>query len=243
MSRRVRNRALAALAAAALLAGGPLAAWEIDATAPRAELEAFHRAFAAAVYPYPGHGAAPLGIAGWRLSAGLALAPDFEDEAGAAAVVRGNLTGGYLTTARAGLSKGLPGGFDVGLAYARVLEGDVDLLSGELQWNFVEGGAVSPALAVRATATRSSGSRAYDLDLYGLEVLVSKGFAVLSVYGGAGLVRSEGRFSPAAGPALSVHESGEILYAGLVLLSLPKIHLELQSGEQITGTVSVSVGF
>ncbi len=222
----------------------PAPAWEVDADAPRAELEALHRALAAALYATPGHGAKPLGITGWEVAVGLGATPDFETAPGVGAAIDGNLTGDALGVARAAVRKGLPGRFDVGLAYTRLLEADLDLLTGELQWALVDGGVVSPAIGLRLTWTESSGDAGYALEQLGVEALASKGFTAVAVYGGAGLVRSEGRFTPSAAPAFRVGETHEVVYAGVRLnLLLPKITVELRSAEQVSGTVWVAFGF
>ncbi len=242
-SGRARSTA-AVLAACAVWLAPPAAAWTVDADAPRAELEAFHRALAAAVYATPGHGAKPLGITGWEIAVALGATPDFETAPGVAASIDGNLTGDALGVARASVRKGLPGRFDVGLVYSRLLEGDLDLLTGELQWALLDGGALSPAFGVRLTWTESSGDAGYALQQLGVEALASKGFTAVAVYGGAGLVRSEGRFTPAAAPGFRLDETHEVVYAGVRLnLLLPKITVELRSAEQVSGTVWLAFGF
>ena len=66
------------------------------------------------------------------------------------------------------------------------MDGDLELISGELSWAILDGGAVAPALALRLTGTQTTGGGAYDLDLYGAELELSKGFAVATPYVGAG---------------------------------------------------------
>lgn len=233
-----------ALALAALLAAVPLptAAWSVDASAPPEDLASFHRAFALAAYATPRHAATPLGWSGFDLWVDASLTPDFDDEPFAAAAIAGSLTGGHLAIARVGARKGLPGGFDVGLSYGQALEGDLELLSGELQWSWLDGSAATPAVAVRATLTEGRGDDAYDLTQYGVDALVSKGFTLLTPYAGAGVVRSDGEFRRPAG-RLSVGTTQEIFYAGVVLeMLLPRVTIELQQADTLQAAVRVSVG-
>lgn len=226
-----------------LLAGSarPAAAWDLATGAPGAVLEAFHEHFSLAAYPFPRHSAAPLGITGFDVWGDVVAAPDFVDEPFAALAIDGDVTGDILAFYRVGARKGLPGGFDVGAAYTRVVGYDLDLASAELQYAIFDGGPLSPALSVRATGTRSiGGDSEYELTSYGVEVLASKGFTILTPYVGAGLVRSEGRFPLSHG--LEVKTTQEIVYAGLVLnLLVPKIALEVERGK--TWQAALRLGF
>lgn len=222
----------------------PAAGWEIDQGAPVGDLEAFHRHFATAVYAFPRHGASPLGWVGFDLYADATYGPDFDSEPFAETVVDGDLPGGFLSVARVGARKGLPGKLDLGVAYGKVLDGGLELGSAELQWAALEGGAVTPALALRLTYTQTLDSGDYDFDQLGAEVLLSKGFAVLTPYAGAGVVRSESRFNAAPGGAFKVSDSRGVVYAGVTLnLLLPKITFEVEQGEDTQAALRVAFGF
>lgn len=223
------------------LAGLPAHGWDLATGAPPATLEAFHEHFALAAYHFPKHGAAPLGITGFDVWGDVAVSADFIDQDFADGAIDGDLPGDVLAFYRVGARKGLPGGFDLGAAYTWVASYDLELLSVELQYALLDGGPLSPALSLRATGTRSiGGDTEYELSQYGLEVLASKGFTVLTPYIGGGIVRSEGRF-PLSGD-LDVSATQEILYAGVVLnLLVPKIALEIERGE--TWQAALRVGF
>jgi hypothetical protein len=232
---------LLALAAVvpSLAAGLPAAAWEPDPEAPAAALEAFHEHFSAAAYPYPRHSAKPLGVIGFDVWADAAVAPDFEEEVRPA--LTDGVPGGLLTIYRIGARKGLPWGIDIGASYGEALDSDLELLNAEVSWAILEGGAVTPALGLRFTGGRGSGD-AYDLEQYGAEVLVSKGFAVLTPYAGAGYSWSESTFERAAGD-LAFDSGRGFLYGGLILnLLIPKISVEVEQGETLQGAVRVAFG-
>lgn len=217
----------------------PAAAWEPDPAAPAAVLEAFHDHFSAAAYPYPRHSAKPLGIVGFDVWAEAAVAPDFEDEV--AGALTDDLPGGFLTIYRVGARKGLPLGIDVGASWGKALDSDLELLNAEVSWAILEGGAVTPALGVRVTGGRGTND-AYELEQYGAEVLLSKGFAVLTPYAGAGYSWSESTFERAAGDVR--FDSGRaFLYGGVILnLWVPKISFEVEQAETLQGAVRLAIG-
>lgn len=244
---RSTSTAWAGAAAAVLVAAAlapEAAAWNVAGDASQEDFEAFHRHFATSVYAYPRHGAAPLGLVGFDVWAEAAADQDIADEPFFDGAVDGDLTGDLLLVGRVGARKGLPGGIDVGLSYAEVLEGDLELVTAELGWAIFDGGLVTPTLGLRLTGTQSVGSGAYELDQYGAELLLSKGFAILTPYVGGGVVYSEGTLTRDLGGSFETDDTRFVAYAGLTLnLLVPKITVELERGETITGAVRVAIGF
>lgn len=84
------------------------------------------------------------------------------------------------------LHKGLPLNLDVGLMYSSVPNSNIKLTGAELRYAFLEGGMASPALALRGTYSKLSGVDQLDFDTRGVELTVSKGFAMFTPYGGVG---------------------------------------------------------
>ena len=233
----------ALLALAALALARPAAAWTVDGNAPKADFAAFSRRFAGDAYFYPGHGAAPLGLAGFSVFAEGSYDSGFGNEPFADTTLHGGLTGNALVVGRVGLRKGLPGKIDLGVAVSQALEGDVKLGSAELSYALLGGGAATPAVGIRLTATRTLDARAYTLDQEGAEILVSKGFVLLTPYLGAGLVHSRGRLKGDL-RELSTTDTRGVAYAGLSLnLLLPKITVEVEKGEVVQGRLRVAFGF
>jgi hypothetical protein len=230
----------------ALAPAGPASAWEVDAGASGPALEGFHDRFSLAAYPYPRHSAKPLGTLGFDVWVEGAATPDFEDEVRGAVI--GDLPGGYLGIYRVGARKGLPLGIDVGASYGKVVDGDLELFSGEISWAILEGGVATPALGLRGTVTRSSGSDVYDLDQAGVELEISKGFTVLTPYAGAGLVWSDGTFDRVDGISgrrveLGFDSTRTVVYGGVILnLLVPKIAFEVSRGDELQGAVRISFG-
>jgi len=89
--------------------------------------------------------------------------------------------------------KGLPLGFDVGAFYSAVPDRDISLWGAEVRYAILEGGTVSPAVSVRGTYTKLNGVDDLNFDTKGLELSVSKGFAMLTPYAGIGRVWVDSR--------------------------------------------------
>jgi hypothetical protein len=229
----------------AVLAAVPAQAWEVSRDATREDFQAFHRRFSSDAYFYPRHGAAPLGLIGFEVYVDATYDRDFDDEPFTATAIDGDFTGGFLSVARVGARKGLPGGIDLGLSYGRALGGDVNLVSAELQYAILKGGLLSPALSVRLTGSRAVDAKAYDFDQYGAEVLFSKGFTVLTPYVGAGVFRSKGTLDRTTiGSSFEATTDRGVLYAGITLnLLLPKITVEVEKADVVQGAVRVGIGF
>lgn len=129
--------------------------------------------------------AEPLGITGFDVgvevtSTNLANSDAFELATG------DNIS--TLPIAKVHVHKGLPAGFDVGGFYASVPGSNIDLTGLELRYSILEGSVATPALAIRGTMTSLNGVDQLDFDTRGVEVTVSKGFAMLTPYAGAGKV-------------------------------------------------------
>jgi len=220
------------------------ASFSVSPHATRGDFEAFHRRFSSDAYFYPRHSAAPLGLIGFEVYADATYEDKFDDQSFNQTAVDGDYTGGFLSIARVGARKGLPGGVDLGLAYGKTLNGDVKLISAELQYAILHGGLLEPALSVRVTGTRTVDVTAYELNQYGADVLLSKGFTVLTPYIGAGFIRSKGRLSRGPLPSFEDTETHGVAFAGVTLnLLLPKINFEVEKGEALQGAVRIGFGF
>jgi len=239
-------RVAALLGLLATVAVAPARAWDVDGGARSLDLERFHESFSLGAYPYPRHSAKPLGTLGFDIWADVSGTPDFDSDAGPA--LDGDVPGGYLAIYRVGARKGLPFGIDLGASWGKVVDTDVDLLSGEVSWAILDGGVATPALGLRGTYSRSSGSDVYSLEQAGLEAEISKGFAVLTPYAGAGFVWSQGTFErtgpTGASAGSSTYDSTRaIVYGGVIVnLLVPKIAFEVEKGDTVQGAIRVSFG-
>lgn len=242
-TRRCTSALTLSLFAGALAAAPAAQAWEPDGEASPVALEAFHDQFASSAYFYPRHSAKPLGWIGFDVWADAAVTPDFEDEVQTeeGTALSDDLPGGHLGIYRVGARKGLPGGFDLGAAVGKAYDSDLEILSGELSWAILEGGLAVPAVGLRVTGQRASDD-SYELHQLGAEVLISKGFAILTPYAGAGYARSESTFER-FGSDYEIETDHGFVYGGVILnLWVPKITFELEQGESLQGAVRIAIG-
>jgi hypothetical protein len=91
-----------------------------------------------------------------------------------------------LLTARA--HKGLPLNLDIGVSYMVVPSTDIRAYGGEFRWAVLPGSTLVPAVAIRASGTKLTGLDQLDFTTYGVDLSVSKGFAIFTPYGGVGQV-------------------------------------------------------
>ena len=245
MIRPTRVFAISAVLAA-LVVAAPAAAWAGWDVAPDSSQESFHafnKRFSGDVYHSPRHGAAPLGLIGFDIYAEASVDRGFGDSP-AGDLINGNLTGSAMTIGRVGVRKGLPGGIDIGVAYGRPLGSTLNLASADVQWAMLQGGPLSPAVSFRVTGTGTVGSAGtYEFRQYGAEVLVSKGFTVLTPYAGVGVFRSRGTFNGIHSGTLHDTDSQGIAYAGVTLsLLVPKITVEIEKADVVQASLRVGIG-
>jgi hypothetical protein len=94
----------------------------------------------------------------------------------------------YLVFPKIHAQKGLPLGFDVGVSYAKAPGTNIGLVGGELKWAILKGTLVTPAVAIRGDYTKLVGVNDLDLNVYGADISISKGFAFITPYAGIGEV-------------------------------------------------------
>lgn len=93
-----------------------------------------------------------------------------------------------LPMARIRVTKGLPFGFDVGGFYSTVPGSNIKLYGAELRYALVEGGVVTPAIGLRAAATRLNGVDDLAFGTHSLDISISKGLGPVTPYFGVGQV-------------------------------------------------------
>jgi hypothetical protein len=84
--------------------------------------------------------------------------------------------------------KGLPLNLDIAASYTIVPGTDLKAYGGELRWSFLPGTTLVPAVGVRVSGSKLTGVDQLDFTTYGVDVSVSKGFAIFTPYGGVGEV-------------------------------------------------------
>lgn len=92
----------------------------------------------------------------------------------------------YVAIPKIHLHKGLPAGFDVGLMYASSSNTNVELIGYELRYANIEGGVTTPAVATRIHYSKLDGVDELSMVTKGIDVSISKGFAMFTPYAGIG---------------------------------------------------------
>ncbi|MDH3973785.1 MAG: hypothetical protein OEV42_05855 [Deltaproteobacteria bacterium] len=95
---------------------------------------------------------------------------------------------GSIPIPKVRVQKGLPFGIDIGASYAKIPDSDIKLTGAEIKYAIWEGGIAKPALALRGTYTKLDGIDDLDLTTTGVDLSISKGFAMLTPYAGVGQV-------------------------------------------------------
>ena len=129
--------------------------------------------------------AAPTGITGFEVLA-AAGGPQVDTGAHWWHEVDGSTVGGVFYAQRLIVRKGLPANLDAGVQVGEVL--GQRFWGGEFRWALLEGSTVSPAAALRATYTRRASSRVA-ADVADVQIVVSKGFVVVTPYAALGYRR------------------------------------------------------
>lgn len=134
--------------------------------------------------------AEPLGTLGFDISVG-ASATEIDKRVFdiANGVSDWNLS--VLPIPRIQVHKGLPFNFDIGASYTGVPEIEASIFGAELKWAFVDGSFATPAIAARASYSKLSGIDEVEVENLAFDVSVSKGFVMLTPYGGIGMIMSE----------------------------------------------------
>lgn len=130
--------------------------------------------------------AEPLGLTGFDIG----VEASFTGIQHTAVMDKASSGSGYSTmpSTKLHLHKGLPLGIDVGLVYGLVPGSNLTMTGAELRYALVEGGVAVPAVGLRASYSQSGGVDQLGLTTRGLELTVSKGFAMVTPYAGAGQV-------------------------------------------------------
>jgi len=108
--------------------------------------------------------------------------------------VQGSTTAGLMAGGRAIVRKGLPLRLDVGAQYGTLL--GERFWGVEARWALLEGGVIEPGLAVRGSYSRFEQSDVMEVEVSEVQLVLSKGFTLLTPYvaGGYRRVNSRGYF-------------------------------------------------
>ena len=134
--------------------------------------------------------AAPLGLTGFDVSASATMT---QTKAGTAWQTASGDRMNNLIQTKLSVSKGLPGGWDVGGFVSKVPSTNVSVAGVHVKYALLEGNAITPAIALRGSHSRMGSVSGMELNNTGLDVLISKGFVGFTPYAGVGTVYSNAK--------------------------------------------------
>jgi hypothetical protein len=137
--------------------------------------------------------------------------------------------------------KGLPFGLDIGAFVGGASDIGATLMGVDLRYAFLDDGLTTPALALRLSGTRASGLGDFRIGTGALDVMVSKKFALVTPYGGAGVVRVQSR-AHVNGLADETFNKGRVF--GGVNVNLLAVNLALEAEKMGDDTsISAKIGW
>jgi opacity protein-like surface antigen len=137
------------------------------------------------------------------------------------------------------IHKGLPANFDISAFVGGATQVDAYILGGAVRWTLADDGLVYPAVGVRASYTKTTGTGDLKIQTGALDLLVSKKFTVVTPYVGAGVVRTE---ASVANSFLAKEKIDESRVFGGVNVNLVAMNLAFEA-EKMGDNVSLSAKF
>ena len=134
------------------------------------------------------------------------------------------------------IHKGLPANFDISAFVGGATQVDAYIWGAAIRWTLADDGLVYPAIGVRASATKTTGTGDLKVATAALDLLVSKKFTVVTPYVGAGVVRTE---ASVANSFLAKEKIDESRVFGGVNLNLVAVNLAFEA-EKLGDNVSLS---
>jgi opacity protein-like surface antigen len=190
--------------------------------------------------------AEPGGLTGFDISV-AASAVKIDSDLWTLVTTGSSYSSDYLVVPSLRVRKGLPLNIDVGVSYTGLSGSDISLLGAELQWAILEGSVATPAVALRGHYSQLLGVDDLDMQAYGADLLVSKGFAMFTPYVGVGAVYAKGEYTGtfAQTVTLESHDFTSARYFGgvRIALALLQITADVEYTEQPVYSLKVGLGW
>ena len=132
--------------------------------------------------------------------------------------------------------KGLPANFDISAFIGGAAEFDAGVYGGALRGTAADEGLVYPALSVRGSATRTTGTGDLKVTTAALDLIVSKSFTAVTPYLGVGTVRTQASVS---GSRLAEERVNETRVFGGLNVNLVALNIAFEA-EKMGDNVSLS---
>lgn len=128
----------------------------------------------------------PLGVTGFDLGIEV-TATQLENTANYTNAFTGSVPD-TLYLPKLHVHKGLPFGFDIGASYSAVPDSNIKAWGAEVRYAILKGSTTTPALALRASYSALDGVDDLKFNTTGVDLSISKGFAMFTPYAGIGKV-------------------------------------------------------
>jgi hypothetical protein len=185
--------------------------------------------------------AAPLGTTGFDMGIEVTQTDMSKSSQLWSKITNGGSTISKLYVPKLHIDKGLPFGIDIAAFYSRIPTTNISLYGGELRYAILDGGLAQPAIAIRGSFTKLSGVSQLSLDTKGLDISISKGFAMFTPYAGIGQVWVN---STANGVGLAADKftQGKIFLGANLNLGFSNLAAEIDKTGGIQ-SISMKLGF
>jgi len=198
------------------------------------EFDSFVKEFGAGISFNPMGPAEPLGVTGFDVAVEVVLTDISDGEGYWTKMIADNNPHSFLPAPRLHVQKGLPFGIDVGAIYAAMPGYDVRLWGLEAKYAILEGSVATPALSIRGSFSLLGGVDDIDLNTKSIDLLVSKGFLMLTPYAGVSALWISGSENSSI---VSLKDAEEALFRGILGLQFSPMPLVAATGEIVFGDV------
>jgi len=159
-----------------------------------------------------------------------------------------NVDESAIAVPRIMVRKGLPFNIDIGAFYADVSDYDISMQGAEIQWAILEGTVATPALSLRGSYTELDAAGEMEVKTTAADLVISKGFAMLTPYAGVGTVGFEGKYTggdPLVQPFISDFDDSETrFFAGLQFaIALLNFTAEYEQMDEPVYSLKMSLGW
>lgn len=124
------------------------------------------------------------------------------------------------------LHKGLPFGFDIGASYSAVPDSNIKVWGAEVRYAILKGSTTMPALALRGSYSALDGVDQLKFNTTGVDLSISKGFAMFTPYAGVGKVWVRSTPDPSTGKTEEEFDMGKVFVGVNMNLAVVNIAVE-----------------
>lgn len=175
----------------------------------------------------------PLGVTGFDLGVEVTVT-QLENSENYANAFTGGSPPDTLYLPKLHVHKGLPFGFDIGASYSAVPDSNIKVWGVEVRYAILKGSTTMPALAIRGSYTSLDGVDELKLNTTGVDLSISKGFAIFTPYAGVGRVWVTSTPDPATGLTEEEFDLGKVFLGVNMNLAVVNIAIEADKTGEAT---------